>query len=335
MIRGRSVSPPPRGNAASTNGIPVTLNFSIRRGCTLNGSHRAAPHFMSQLNEKPYWDSIHVREQKEIKLPASTPELETDTNGLKATVKKVLGASFLKRISNYDDYLLTEVILPRVLPDIRATRYVEIGSAPGEFIAGFSKRYGCIPYGVEYSDVGVEVNRRVFEQNGFGPDNVIHKDFFSDEFADSYRNYFDGVLSRGFIEHFEDVTPVIDRHSAILKPGGYLIISVPNLRGFNYFLSRFFDESSIARHNLRIMTKNAYAALFQRPDLQSLFCGYYGTFNFYLFTGGPSAIRNKTLRLCHRVQPALNFAFRTACRDRGIETGLFSPSLLYIGRKVG
>ncbi len=83
------------------------------------------------------------------------------------------------------------------------------------------------------------------------------------------------------------------------------------------------------------MSKSAYTALFHRSELQTLFCDYYGTFNFCLFTGGPSPIRNKALRLCHRLQPALNFAFRTACGDRGIETGTFSPSLLYIGRKVG
>jgi SAM-dependent methyltransferase len=291
---------------------------------------------MSRLTEKTYWDSVHVGEQKQV-MPAANKAEElsrADTTGLKANIKKFLGRSVLERISNYDDYLLTSVILPRVLPNIRGTHCVEIGSAPGEFIADFSKRYGCIPYGVEYSAVGVEVNRKVFEQNGFASDNVIHTDFFSDEFAERYRNHFDGVLSRGFIEHFEDVTPVIDRHMNILKPGGYLIISVPNLRGFNFYLSRFFDEGSIPRHNLRIMSKSGYTALFERADLQTLFCDYYGTFSFYLFTAGPSPLRNKALRVCHKLQPALNFTFRTACGDKGIETGTFSPSLLYIGRKA-
>jgi SAM-dependent methyltransferase len=290
---------------------------------------------MSRLTDKTYWDSVHVGEQNQIAPPALQPETLTGTGaaGLKGSIKKFLGRSVLERISNYDDYLLTSVIMPRVLPDIRGAHCVEIGSAPGEFIADFSKRYGCVPYGVEYSAVGVEVNRKVFEQNGFAPDNVIHTDFFSDEFLERYRNHFDGVLSRGFIEHFEDVKPVIDRHLDILKPGGFLIISVPNLRGFNYFLSRFFDEGSIPRHNLRIMSKNGYRALFHRADLQTLFCDYYGTFSFYLFTAGPSALRNKTLRACHKLQPALNFTFRTACGDRGMETAAFSPSLLYIGRK--
>jgi len=291
---------------------------------------------MSRLNEKTYWDSIHVREQEEVEA-AARPDQELAGNNpatLKSRIKKLLGKSVLERISNYDGYLLTQVILPRVLPDIAGTHFVEIGSAPGEFIVDFSKRYGCIPYGVEYSAVGVEVNRKVFQQSGFAPDNVIHTDFFSDDFANRYREHFDGVLSRGFIEHFEDVGPVIDRHLHVLKPGGYLIVSVPNLRGFNYFLSRFFDEGSIARHNLRIMTKKAYSSLFQRGDLQTLFCDYYGTFSLYLFTPGPSQLKRTTLRFCRRLQPALNFSFRTLCQDKGLESSLFSPSLLYIGRKL-
>jgi SAM-dependent methyltransferase len=292
---------------------------------------------MPRLTKKTYWDSIHVREQEEQAALDAQPDQELTGDKpetLKGRIKKLLGKSVLGRISNYDDYLLTQVIVPRFLPDIAGTHFVEIGSAPGEFIVDFSKRYGCIPYGVEYSAVGVEVNRKVFEQSGFAPDNVIHTDFFSDDFANRYRDHFDGVLSRGFIEHFEDVRPVIDRHLHVLKPGGYLVISVPNLRGFNYFLSRFFDEESIARHNLRIMTKNAYSSLFQRGDLETLFCDYYGTFNLYLFSAGPSPLKRTTLRFCRTLQPALNFSFRTLYQDKGLESSLFSPCLLYIGRKL-
>jgi len=163
---------------------------------------------------------------------------------------------------------------------------------------------------------------------------VIHTDFFSDEFRESHKERFDVVISRGFIEHFTDVEPVIDRHLDLLAPGGYLLVSIPNLRGFNYPVARLLHKEVIPLHNLSIMQKPAYTKLFNRPDLQSMFCDYYGTFSFYLFTSGSSQLVQYGLKLGHRFQPLLNLAFRTFLGDRGAETGAFSPYLLYIGRKV-
>ena len=140
-------------------------------------------------------------------------------------------------------------------------------------------------------------------------------------------------MSKGFIEHFDDVKSVIDRHMQLLKPGGYLIVTIPNLNGANYLLGWLFDEGAIPRHNVTIMRRTVYQELFERQDLEKLFCDYYGTFSFYLFTAGQSAIRQHLLRACHRVQPLLNLSMRSLFRDKGAETGVFSPFLLYIGRK--
>jgi SAM-dependent methyltransferase len=237
-------------------------------------------------------------------------------------------------MSAYDDYLLWEVILPQYVPRMNGAVVVEIGSAPGEYVSRFSRNHGCVPYGIEYSEIGVEVNRRVFSKHGYNPDNVIHADIFSADLARRYKERFDVVISKGFIEHFEDLRPVIDRHTNLLKPGGYLIVTVPNLRGANNVLARLFDETAIPRHNTKIMRKHLYRALFEREDLEALFCDYYGTFSFYLFTAGKSPIRRLAVKAAYKLQPALNLAFRTVLGARGAETGLFSPFLMYVGRKV-
>ena len=97
---------------------------------------------------------------------------------------------------------------------------VEIGSAPGEHLVRLSETFGLVPYGIEYSAAGVEVNRAVFAARGLDPENVIQMDFFSDECLLSCRERFDVVVSRGFIEHFADAAQVVDRHLELLKPGG-------------------------------------------------------------------------------------------------------------------
>jgi SAM-dependent methyltransferase len=281
---------------------------------------------MSKLTEKSHWDLVHLGEQERLFQLGRY-------RSLAQRLKDLLGPELLAKMSAYDDFLLWDVILPRHVPRMNGAAAVEIGSAPGDYIVRFSQNHDCVPYGIEYSEVGVELNRQVFSRHGFDPDNVIQADVFSDEFSRRYQERFDVVLSKGFIEHFEDVRPVIDRHMTLLKPGGYLIVTVPNLRGANNPLARLFDEKAVPRHNLKIMRKRVYEDLFVRPDLQQLFCDYYGTFSFYLFTAGKSRIRRHTLRAVHKLQPLLNLSFRTLLGEIGAESATFSPFLIYVGRK--
>lgn len=281
---------------------------------------------MSKLSQEKHWNDIHTREKEGLSRSHHTAA---------DALKRLLGRTFRERMGAYDDYLLWKVIFPQHIPDLFAAKVVEVGSAPGEFLVRFGQTYGCVPYGLDYSEVGVEMNRQTFEKNGFNPDNVICADFFSIDFHDQRKEEFDAVISRGFIEHFTDVDAVIDRHMEILKPGGLLIVSIPNLRGVNYGLARLFDNGAIPRHNIGIMSKAAFRKLFDRQDLEAAFCDYYGTFSFYLFTADPSKLKQMGLKLSHRLQPFLNVAFRTILGNKGYEHGFFSPTLLYIGRKVG
>ena len=283
---------------------------------------------MSKLTEKAHWDGVHLGEIVRFAPPGAS--IRTKAAG---AVKRVLGKNVLQRMTAYDDYLLWDVILPRFVPRMVGAKAVEVGSAPGDYIVRFSRNHGCVPHGIEYSDVGVEVNRRVFRESGFNPENVIHADVFSEEFGNRYKEQFDVVVSKGFIEHFEDVPAVIDRHANLLKPGGYLIVTVPNLRCVNKTLAQLFDETAIPRHNLKIMQRKVYRTLFKREDLQELFCDYYGTFSFYLFTSGKRTLAKRMLKAAMRFQPLLNLTFRTMLGPRGVESELLSPFLMYIGKK--
>jgi 2-polyprenyl-3-methyl-5-hydroxy-6-metoxy-1,4-benzoquinol methylase len=285
---------------------------------------------MSKLSEKEHWDYVHTAEEQVL---LHSDKASIRRNAAKA-LKTLLGQKVFERMSNYDEHLRWNVIFPRYLADLRGAKVLEIGSAPGEYIVEFSHKYGCIPYGIEYSDVGAELNRKVFARNGFDPANVIYGDFFSDEFHQKYKEQFDVVISRGFIEHFTDVKSVIDRHMSVLAPRGYLIVSVPNLRGINYTFADVFNNEVIPLHNIEIMKKPVFADLFVRKDLERLFCDHYGTFSFYLFTAGKSTIMRRTLKAAYKVQPVLNLAFRTLFGNKGAESRFLSPYLLCIGRKV-
>ena len=284
---------------------------------------------MSRLSNQAHWDAVHRREQ--ARGPGAGPGKPRGLPG--RALRRIIGPTLRARMGAYDQHLLWNVLFKRHLAGFRGTRAMEVGSAPGTFILKFARTFGCEPFGVEYSEVGVEVNRRLFRENGFPTGNVIHDDFFSEALHRDHRESFDILISRGFIEHFSDVDAVIDRHVNLLRPGGYLLVSVPNIRGVNYALTRLLHPALIPMHNLDIMTPEAFHALFDRSDLETLHCGHYGTFTFYLFYAPPGSLLRFPLRLAQWFQPLLNLTFRTLFGDRGAESGLFSPSLIFIGRK--
>jgi O-antigen/teichoic acid export membrane protein/GT2 family glycosyltransferase/2-polyprenyl-3-methyl-5-hydroxy-6-metoxy-1,4-benzoquinol methylase len=292
---------------------------------------------VGELTQRRYWDSTHAREKNYWERKNSNKNTSQGVRSfrshLKTFIKKALGKKILEYMGSYEDYLLWNVIYERHLPKKPGARVLEVGSAPGDFLVRLREAFEFDPYGIEYSDSGVEMNRQIFAANSIDPNNVIHGDFLSDEFHERYQGHFDVVISRGFIEHFIDANSIVERHLNLLAKGGVLIISIPNLRGFNYLLARIFNKQVLEMHNLAIMRERAFNQLFDSRRLAPLFCGRYGTFNFGLFNAPESSLFESLLKLCMKFQATLNLAFRLLFGDRGAETSLFSPALIFIGVK--
>jgi len=224
--------------------------------------------------------------------------------------KRFLGQKISEYMGSYDQYLLWDVIYPKYMPKTREAKVLEVGSAPGKYLVRLSKTFGFIPYGVEYSESGVELNREIFALNNINPANVIHADFLSDEFHNQYKGYFDIVVSRGFIEHFTNVEDIIQKHINLLVKGGRLFVTIPNYRGINYFLQWFFNRETISVHNLDIMEKEKFLKLFENEQLSSLYGDYWGTFNFGLFSAKKKIPLRLVLNFCKELQLVFNIVFR-------------------------
>ena len=283
---------------------------------------------MERLTRREHWDAVHDSEKAE----AARPREAVRSHWTRRVLKRVLGNRFLEYMGSYDDHQIWDVIYPQHMPAPGAT-VVEIGSAPGEHLVKLSKTFGLVPYGIEYSDSGVEVNRALFTAHGLDPQKVIQMDFFSDECLLRYREHFDVVVSRGFIEHFKDPSHVVDRHLELLKPGGLLIVTIPNLQGVNRSLTRLFHKELIPMHNLEIMSKVPFFKLFDTAKVRPLICAYIGTFSFYLFNAKPGSRLAPLLRACMKAQTLLNVSFRVFLGDRGAENPFTSPQLIFAGIK--
>ncbi len=273
---------------------------------------------MEKLSDKRFWDSWHQRKQP----------LYCEGVRKRRGIEDLLRNSLFQ---NYAEYFLWEVIYPKFLCGKEGAKVIEIGSAPGTALVWLNEKFGLVPYGIEYSQAGVELNMVIFASHGLEPANVIHADFLSGDIETRFAGQFDVVVSHGFIEHFDNPKEVVSMHTALLKRGGILIISIPNLEGVNKVLSRFFDRDFFAMHNIGIMEKGRFAELFDDERLSAEYCGYYGTFNFNLFMAKKRSIRDVVLMLCKVTQLLLNLVFRLLFGKKGAESKTFSPYLLFIG----
>jgi len=236
--------------------------------------------------------------------------------------------------SGYSDYLKYEIALEPNLPVQPAWKMLEIGSAPGNQLIRYHKKFGYEPFGVEYTPVGVEKNKQVFAEHGIDATHVIHADFFSEEFQEAHREQYDVVYSAGFIEHFTHVRSVVAQHVNLLKPGGRLIIEIPNLKGVNYALSRFFHRESLAVHNLEIMDKHPFQQLFAEQGLEEMFCDYIGVFSLGLQNAKPGSWKQALMPMLRITNALIGLGLRFVMRRNRVESKYTSPYLLYIGKKT-
>ncbi len=144
-------------------------------------------------------------------------------------------------------------------------------------------------------------------------------------------------MSGGFIEHFDDAGIVLAKHFYLLKKGGIMIITIPNFQGINYYLSHFFQRDIEKTCNFNIMDKDNFFKIFQREDLKTIHCNYFGTLYLplnMLDNGENGRFKIMIYRALVRFQILLNYIFHILFKEKGAENKYFSPYLIYIGQKL-
>lgn len=132
----------------------------------------------------------------------------------------------------------------RALPDLAAIRAVlEVGCGTGVVLAELARVFpaGHV-VGMDLFAEGLAFARKRF------PGTLIQGDVFRHEFAQS----FDLIGAFDVIEHLDDDAGLLQRLGQQLRPGGYLVVTVPGHPG----LWSYFDE--VAHHRRR----------YTRPELE-------------------------------------------------------------------
>ena len=204
---------------------------------------------------------------------------------------------------------------------------LEVGCAPGKWLAFMATEFGLKPSGIEYSEAGMGATLRNFQLLGLASGRIQAGDFFQIK----PDRQFDVVMSFGFIEHFTDVDEVVALHMQWLKPGGTLILGVPNFRGIYYFLQKVLNQDILDKHNLNIMHLDYFHHLADRYKLKPVTIRYLGSFEPSLLI----AIRERrsSLQLMIRVLLKLaRFVRRLEIFDT-FNSRLFSSYILAVYKK--
>jgi|ERR1035437_326794 SAM-dependent methyltransferase len=203
-------------------------------------------------------------------------------------------------------------------------RSIELGGFPGTFSV-YLKKYCEMDVTLLDYIVDQGIVEKLFEVNGMksGDITIIEADVFSYEPQEHY----DLVCSFGFIEHFTDLEQVLCAHLKFMRPGGILLMTLPNFRGVNGLIQKIFDPATLALHNLQIMNlgllKNTVSAL----GMQDIRVEYYPTTCVWLEGLG---YRSFIIRLILRL---INKSISLLARVSGSQSRWFSDSIVILAKK--
>lgn len=228
------------------------------------------------------------------------------------------------------DIFLCDSILAKYLPfnngDKRDIKVCEIGSGDGKLVKKIANNFNYEPFGIEYSSEVVKQAEEIGVKS-------IKGDAFDKNLLKEYKEHFDVVYSYGFAEHILPPEKAVEIHLQLLKKGGYFFIQIPRLKGFNYLKVKLFRPDLLPLHNLTIMEDKVLGSLCTREGVEKLFCKNYGTFKLRVPLAKKS-IRWYVLKVICSLEYFLNPICRLIFRDKGFETKLFSPCVMFIGRKI-
>ncbi len=179
---------------------------------------------------------------------------------------------------------------------------LEIGCFPGQFLAAF----GAMGYEIN----GVDLTPRTksdmlpwLESLGYPIGEIYEGDFFKFDPG----KQFDLVASFGFIEHFPDWDRVLQMHMDFVAPGGYLVISVPNFRGFvQKALHYMLDKENYDRHVISAMAPEKWRVQLEGDGFEILESGYFSAFSFWTEDDGQNLLQRGAAKVVRYMTPTLS-----------------------------
>jgi len=154
----------------------------------------------------------------------------------------------------------------------KPSRVLEIGGGGSRVLPHLGLKFRFEVCGTDFSLSGCRLLRANLALVGI-PGSVVCEDLFRSSLRGES---FDLVYSSGLIEHFEDTLAVVGEHLRLLKPGGRLVLIVPNLLGWQGKLIEKLAPSLWRVH--KVLGPADLAGVLASLGLGEIRAGYLGSF---------------------------------------------------------
>ncbi|MBM4273387.1 MAG: class I SAM-dependent methyltransferase [Deltaproteobacteria bacterium] len=212
--------------------------------------------------------------------------------------------------------------------EARPVDFLEIGCYPGRFLYYFAREFGYRVSGLDFLPETAELSDRLAEKG------VQARVYVGDFFHFEPEQRYDVVFSYGFVEHFTAWQEVLDRQLALLKPGGTLVIELPNFRYGQYWLRKLLDPSFAEGHVLEVMDPHLWGRALTRRGLELQYCDYFETFQIWIGPAARAAKGKGFMKKCWRGLFACFYLIQKIIQRLkiNIPNRYFSPYILVVAR---
>ncbi|MDR1361628.1 MAG: glycoside hydrolase family 99-like domain-containing protein [Holosporaceae bacterium] len=105
-------------------------------------------------------------------------------------------------------------------------KILDVGCATGDFAVALSERKTCKIWGIEYNAGSVKIAKST---GAFVDVFQIDLNFFSVEKFSDFQGFFDYIVFGDILEHIQDPLSIVEQFKTLLKKGGLLLLSIPNV----------------------------------------------------------------------------------------------------------
>lgn len=187
----------------------------------------------------------------------------------------------VRTASNYLQWCYHELFTRLFMNPAEGLKILEIGCGNSAWLPYFNRYWKMNVTGIDYSDVGCRKAEYIMKKVSANGE-VIHADMF-DPPAELIGK-FDIVCSFGVMEHFKDTKNALLAASRFVKPGGYLLTTVPNLYGVNGWMQKVFSREIFDIHEVLSPDDLEHSL---PVDFEAIGSGYFINFSFYANPGIP------------------------------------------------
>lgn len=128
----------------------------------------------------------------------------------------------------------------------RTGRIFELGCGGSSLLAR-SAELGWEVSGIDFNKGALSSLRAFLKSKGYKHSNLIHSDIFRYDCSQLSGQY-DILVSFGFLEHFKDPRPILEKWVSIVRPGGLVISIIPNLFSVNAAVFKRLDPEFWKMH---------------------------------------------------------------------------------------